>query len=105
MKYNFESNVKAAIGFVNLLLLAPSARGVAANNTQPIQEAQDVDPVIIPVDVPEGGFGIFPLPPTNPDSGQGIGFFPPPSGSNPPAGSPLDGSEIPQDVLDALAGR
>lgn len=105
MKYNFESNVKAAIGFVNLLLLAPSARGAAENITQPIQEAQDVDPVIIPVDVPEGGFGIFPLPPTNPDYGQGIGFFPTPSGPNPQQGAPLDGSEIPQDVLDALAGR
>ena len=100
-----ESPVSAAIGFMIDVL--------GLRNPQQFIEVSPIsgvipDPVIVnPIDnVPEGGYGIFPLPPTNPGYGQTPGFFPPPQNNPiPRPGSPLDGSEVPDDVWDALAGR
>jgi len=97
-----ESPVSAAIGFMIDVL--------GLRNPQQFIEVSPIsgvipDPVIVnPIDnVPEGGYGIFPLPPTNPDYTppfSGNPFFPPPA-------QPIDPNDrnqngIPDDIDELL---
>jgi len=101
-----ESPIQASIGFIiDILGLRPGNFDGIIETPGVISDIPGIEDLPNAIDnVPDGGYGIFPLPPTNPGS-QTPGFFPPPqSNPNPRPGSPLDGSEVPQDVWDALAG-
>jgi len=97
-----ESPVSAAIGFmIDVLGLRNPQQFIEVS---PIS-ADDVETIISnPIDnVPEGGYGLFPLPPSNPNYTPPFSFpfFPPPS-------EPIDPNDrnqngIPDDI-DALLG-
>jgi len=97
-----ESPVSAAIGFmIDVLGLRNPQQFIEVS---PIS-ADDVETIISnPIDnVPEGGYGLFPLPPSNPNYTPPFSspFFPPPA-------EPIDPNDrnqngIPDDI-DALLG-
>tara|TARA_R110002110_G_scaffold402932_1_gene620496 strand:+ start:210 stop:509 length:300 start_codon:yes stop_codon:yes gene_type:complete len=97
-----ESPIQATIGFViDILGLRPENFDGAIETPAVISDIPEIED--LPINVPEGGFGIFPLPPTNPNYTPPFSspFFPPPA-------EPIDPNDrnqngIPDDI-DALLG-
>jgi len=111
------SPLESAIQFLRITLLGETAVNGGSQSSDFIPENIAIDPPFIsplppqyqpPPDlgVPDGGFGIFPLPPTNPGSG-GISVLPPfnPIGPyNPPETGTLPSYNVPANIAYWLGG-
>jgi|TARA_R110000822_G_scaffold310377_1_gene442901 hypothetical protein len=108
-----ESPIQATIGFViDILGLRPENFDGAIETPAVISDIpgiEDLPPNAID-NVPEGGYGIFPLPPTNPGYNPGgISVLPPVNpgfpGYVPPAssgGRPQNPADVPDDIRELL---
>lgn len=104
-----ESPIYATIGFIiDILGLRPENFDGSIETPAVITDIPGIEES--PINVPEGGFGIFPLPPTNPGANPGgISIFPPVNpgfpGYVPPAssgGRPQNPADVPDDIRELL---
>ncbi len=104
-----ESPIHATIGFViDILGLRPENFDGAIETPAVISDIPGIED--LPINVPEGGFGIFPLPPTNPGYNPGgISVLPPVNPGFPgyippsnPGTRPQNPADVPDDIRELL---